>query len=166
MAEETAPAAPAKSGSALKMVLGAVIAILVAGGGIAYVMLKPEPPEVLHPIIWPSAGGGGGHGGKEAKPLELKCTLSDGSYAVVADVRLQTAPVNLEKHGLEVEEELASHKSVILSLMTEVANEMNQGTVNNTSVFRNALKKKVNEELKHTEIESVLVENWLATPID
>ncbi len=162
MAEETpAAAAPAKGGG-LKIFLIVLIVILVGGAATAWFLLKPAPPVVLTPIVWP---GGGGEGG-EAEPLKLTATLSDGSYHLLADIRLETVPVDLTAHGAEIEEELAEKKSLIQGILTEVANSMDQTSVHSIKEFKSRLMKQLNDKIESVEIENVSVENWLVQPTE
>jgi flagellar basal body-associated protein FliL len=161
---EAAPEAPAaKAGSGLKIALIIVVLILVGGVAVAWFMLKPTPPPVLESIIWPPGA---------EKPLQLTVTLSDGSFHVIADIRLKTVPVPVSSHsaGKEGEHgggggEFASEKSVILSIMTEVANSLDQNTVYKAKKFEENLLMELNKELKSTEIEKVLIESWLVQPV-
>jgi len=161
MAEETtASAAPVKSGG-LKIFLIVLIVILLGGAATAWFLLKPAPPVVLTPIVWP---GGGGHG--EAEPLKLTATLSDGSYHLLADIRLETVPVDLTVHGQEIMEELAEKKSLIQGILTEVANSLDQTTVHKIKEFKQRLLRQLNDKIESVEIENISVENWLVQPAD
>jgi flagellar basal body-associated protein FliL len=161
--ESTAAAAPAKGGG-LKIFLVILIVILLGGAATAWFLLKPTPPVVLTPIVWP--GGGGGEGEGSAEPLKLTATLSDGSYHLLADIRFETAPVDLTAHGAEVHEELAEKKSLIQGILTEVANSMDQTTVHSIKEFKKRLLARLNEKLESVEIEDISVENWLVQPTE
>lgn len=161
MAEETAAAAAPAKGGGLKIVLIVIIVILVGGAATAWILLKPEPPVVLAPIMWP---GGGAHG--EAEPLKLTATLSDGSYHLLADIRLETVPVDVATHGAEIQEELAEKKSLIQGILTEVANSLDQTTVHKIKEFKSRLLRQLNEEIESVEIENIAVENWLVQPTE
>ena len=161
MAEETvASAAPAKGGG-LKIFLIVLILILLGGAVTAWILLKPAPPVVLAPIVWP---GGGAHGA--AEPLKLTATLSDGSYHLLADLRLETVPVDLVTHGTEIEDELSEKKSLIQGIMTEVANSLDQTTVHKIKEFKQRLLRQLNDKIESVEIENISVENWLVQPAD
>ncbi len=161
MAEETtASAAPVKSGG-LKIFLIVLIVILLGGAATAWFLLKPAPPVVLTPIVWP---GGGAHG--EAEPLKLTATLSDGSYHLLADIRLETVPVDLTAHGQEIMEELAEKKSLIQGILTEVANSLDQTTVHKIKEFKQRLLRQLNDKIESVEIENISVENWLVQPAE
>lgn len=157
-----APEAPSKSGSGLKIVLIAVIVILSVGVGVAWILLKPETQPVLESFTWPPEGGE--HGVED--PLKLTATLQDGSYHLLADIRLRTAPVDLKSQGSRIIEDFNSHKSVILSTLTDVANSLDQTTVHKTREFKTRVLRKLNEEFQSTEIEDVLIENWLVQPVE
>jgi hypothetical protein len=96
----------------------------------------------------------------------LTATLSDGSYHLLADIRLETVPVDLTAHGAEVQEELAEKKSLIQGIMTEVANSLDQTTVHKMKEFQTRLLRQLNEELESVEIEKISVENWLVQPTE
>lgn len=157
-----APEAPSKSGSGLKIVLIAVIVILSVGVGVAWILFKPEPQPVLESLVWPP--GGGSQGNEE--PLKLTATLQDGSYHLLADIRLRTAPVDVQTQGQAILDEFAEDRSVILSTLTDAANSLDQSTVHKTREFKTRLLRKLNEEFQSADIEDVLIENWLVQPVE
>jgi flagellar basal body-associated protein FliL len=161
MADEATTQAPANKGGGLKIVLIIVILLIVGGAVTAWILLKPTPEPELHSITWP---GEGGHGGGE--PLQLTCTLSDGSFHLVADIRLETVPVDLEVHGKEIEEEFAAKKSLIQGILTEVANSLDQTSVHKIKEFKSRSLKHLNEKLTMVEIEDVITENWMVQPAE
>ncbi len=161
MAEETAASAAPAKGGGLKVFLIVLIVILLGGAVTAWILLKPTPPVVLTPMVWP---GGGAHG--QAEPLKLTATLSDGSYHLLADIRLETVPVDMATHGTEIEEELSEKKSLIQGIMTEVANSLDQTTVHKIKEFKQRLLRQLNDKIESVEIENISVENWLVQPVE
>ena len=161
MAEDAAASAALAKGRGLRVVLIVIIVILVVGAGFAWFLLKPTPPAEMHSLVWP---GSGAHGSEE--PLKLTATLSDGSYHLLADIRLETARTDLTLHQAEIMEELNSKKSLIQGVLTEVANSLDQTTVHSIKEFKSRLLRKLNEKIETTDIEDISIQNWLVQPTE
>jgi len=156
LAEQPEPQEPQgpQGKSGLKIVLVAVIVILLAGLGVAYMVLKPAPPPNMEAYLWPEP---------EAGALEIASSISDGSSLVVTDVRFKTEPAELEKDGLgaQIEEEFEKLRPITMDILTEAANGLKQDTAATTKEFKRSVRKAMNEELKNCQIEDVLVKNWV-----
>ena len=152
MAEEAPVSTQPAKGGALRLIIIIVILILLSGVGVAWFLMRPTPPPVLKAIVWP---------GEEEKALQLTATLSDGSYHLLTELRMETAT-----HGHEVEEEFKGKRSVILGIMTEVANSLDQTTVHKIKEFKSRLLRRLNDVIQTADIEDVAVENWLVQPAE
>lgn len=157
MAEEAPASTPPAKGGALRLAIIIVILILLAGVGGAWFLMRPTPPPEMKSIVWPE---------EEEKALQLTATLSDGSYHLLTDLRIETAPLDLVTHGHEVEEEFKSKRSIILGIMTEVANSLDQSTVHKIKEFKSRLLRRLNDVIQSADIEDVAVENWLVQPAE
>ena len=149
-----APELP-KAGGTLKTILILVIVILLVGvaGGV-YLILPEQNPD-LRPFQWPPEG--------EA-PLEITATLSDGSAVLLTNVRFETVPIDLAKSLAKVREEFVAKKSVITSVLTEVANLLSTETALTSVEFRRQAARRINEELTQSEIDRVLIKDWVVHP--
>lgn len=152
MAEETPQPSPPAAGGGLKVALIAIIAVLVTGIGVAYVLLKPPPPVVNESVIWPA---------ESEKALQLTATLADGSFHLLADLRIRTAPVDVSATAPKVVEEFEGKRSVILDVLTTVGNSLDQSSVHKAPEFKTRLKRRLGEELQTAEIQDILIENWM-----
>lgn len=157
MADEAPQSPAAGSSRGLKVALIAVIAIAVIGIGTAYVLLKPPPVVVNEAVVWPGDG---------AKSLQLTATLADGSYHLMTDIRIRTAPVEVTLAGPKVIEELEGKRSTILDVLTTVANSLDQATVHKAGEFKSRVKRELSKEIESAEIQDILIENWLVNPVE
>jgi len=146
-----------KGGGVLKVVLILVIVILLAGvaGGIFF-MLPEKVPE-LKSYQWPAEG---------SDAIEVAATLHDQSAVLMTSVRFETVPCDLEELELKIIEEFNSKKSVIESILTEVAVGLDTDLAADSSEFRRQVLRRVNEELTVTEVERVLIINWMLPPTE
>jgi flagellar basal body-associated protein FliL len=146
-----------KGGGALKTVLIVVIAILLVGvaGGIYFMM----PEKVIEPKTyqWPPEG-------EEA--LEVSATLHDQSAVLLTSVRFETVPCNLEDLQEAIKKEFEAKKSVIESIMTEVAIGLDSELASDSSEFRRQVTRRINEELTVTEVDRILIINWMLPPTE
>ena len=158
MTEEAASPSPEvqpKGGGALKAVLIVVIVILLIGvAGWIYFML-PEKVIEQKSIQWPS---------EEEEALDVSATLHDQSAVLLTKVRFETVPCNLEELESSILEEFKEKKSVIESILTEVAVSLDSEQASDSSEFQRQVLRRVNEELTLTEVERVLIINWLLPP--
>jgi len=151
MTEQSASPQESKGGGKFKTVLLILILILVAGVGAAfYLMMPPSAPE-LEAYQWPPEGEGG---------LEVSTTLADSSAMLMTQVRFVTHP--LDSAQLEAaQQELKDKRSIIDSILTEVGNSLDSETSLEPEEFRRRVKKMMNDELTHCEIERILIKDWI-----
>lgn len=147
----------AKGGGALKAVLIVVIIILLLGvaGGI-YFML-PESVVELKSYQWPPEG---------ESALEVTATLHDQSAVLMTSVRFETVPCDLKALESKIIAEFKAKKSVIESVLTEVAVGLDSDLAADSSEFRRQVLRRVNEELTVTEVDRVLIINWMLPPTE
>lgn len=157
MTEEAAAPEAQKGGSAIKTVLIVVIVILLLGvaGGVYFMM--PEKIPELKSYQWPPEGEPG---------LEVSATLSDGSAMLMTEIRFETVPVDLDKHGVEIAQEFTDKRSVVENFMTEAGMSLTTETALGPEEFRKVLRRKINDELEHSEIERILIKGWVVAPVD
>lgn len=155
MADEKQVESPKSSGGTFKIVLIVVILLLLGGVGTAIFILLPEKVPVIETYIWPESG---------EPALDVATTLSDASAHVTAVVRIRTVACDLTTLKSKMKNELEQKRSIVMSVLTEVANNLDATSAYRTQDFRRRAVKQLNEELQETEIEDLLVENWLVTP--
>ena len=154
MAEQAATPEETKGGGKFKAVLLILIIIMIVGVGVAfYVMMPPKAPE-LKSYQWPPEGEVG---------LEVSVTLGDSSAMLMTEVRFVTHPFDWDAHLEAAELELQDKKSVTLSILTEVGNSLDSETSLEPEEFKRRVRKMMNDELTHTEIERILIKNWIIT---
>ena len=157
MTEEAAAPEAKKAGSTIKTVLIVVIVVLLLGvaGGVYFMM--PEKIPELKSYQWPPEGETG---------LKVSATLSDGSAILMTEVRFETVPADLAKHGSDISNEFTEKKSVIENFLTEAGMSLTSESALTRDEFSRVLRKKINEELKYSEIERILIKDWLVAPAD
>jgi flagellar basal body-associated protein FliL len=157
MTEAAAAPEAKKGGSAIKTVLIVIIVILLLGvaGGVYFMM--PEKIPELKSYQWPPEGEPG---------LKVSATLSDGSAILMTEIRLETVPVDLVKHGVSIAKEFSEKKSVIENFLTEAGMSLTSESALTPCEFRQVLRKKINDELTMSEIERILIKDWLVAPAD
>lgn len=153
--EAAAPEPEAKKSGTLKIVLIIVIVLLLAGVGAGFYVMMPEKVPVLKPYLWPP---------EDEKPIEVSATLSDGSSVLLTNVRLETVPSDLDKLQAKIQNEFAAKKSVIESILTEVANSMTAENAMKPDDFKRISLRRINDELTQTEVERILIKDWIVHP--
>lgn len=154
MAEPASGSEQAKSsgGGKFKSVLLILIVLLVAGvGGAFYVMMPPKAPE-LKAFQWPPEGDAG---------LEISTTLGDHSAMLMTQVRLVTRPIDWKSQLSAVQQEFKDKRSIIDNILTEVGNSLDSETSLVPEEFKRRVRKRLNDELTHCEIDAILVKDWI-----
>ena len=158
--EAEAPPAPEekqKGGGALKTVLIVVIVIILVGAvGAIYILLPERVPE-MKTYQWPPEG---------EDPLEVSASLHDQSAILLTSVRFETVPCDLDDLQQDIINEFKAKKSVIESILTEVAIGLDSEQASNSAEFKRQVIRRVNEELTVTEVERILLKDWMLPPAE
>jgi hypothetical protein len=65
-----------------------------------------------------------------------------------------------------IKKEFEAKKSVIESIMTEVAIGLDSELASDSSEFRRQVTRRINEELTVTEVDRILIINWMLPPTE
>ncbi len=152
MADQAAEPNKGNKESKFKTVLLLLIVILVVGVGSAfYLMMPPKAPE-LKAYQWPP---------EAESSLAVSTTLGDNSAMLMTQVRFLTNPIDLETQLEETEGELNEKRSIIDNVLTEVGNSLDSESSLDSEEFKRRVKKMLNDELTHCEIDKVLIKDWI-----
>ena len=151
MTEQGAAPEESKGGGKFKTVLLILIVILVGGVGIAFYLMMPESATVLEPYQWPI---------EEEPGLEVSTTLGDSSAMLMTQVRFVTQPID-EDQLLPAETEFKEKRSIIDNILTEVGNSLDSETSLDPAEFKRRVRKMMNDELTHCEIDKILIKDWI-----
>ena len=152
MTEQAAPPEEAKGGGKFKIVLLILIVILVVGVGAAFYLMMPPKAVERKPLQWPAEGEPG---------LEVSTTLSDSSAMLLTQVRFVTRPIDWDTQLEAAQKELTEKRSIIESILTEVGNSLDSETSLEPDEFKRRVRKMMNDELTHCEIERILIKDWI-----
>ena len=151
MSEQGASPEQAKGGGKFKTVLLILIVILLAGVGAAFYLMMPESAPELTAYQWPP---------EEDPALEVSATLGDSSAMLMTEVRFLTRPID-EDQVTVAEQEFKDKRSIIDNILTEVGNSLDSETSLDPDEFKRRVRKMLNDELTHCEIDQILIKGWL-----
>ena len=152
MSEQGATPEESKGGGKFKTVLLILIVILVAGVGAAFYLMMPERAPELEAYQWPAEGEDG---------LEVSTTLGDSSAMLMTEVRFLTRPIDMGTQLDPAQKELEGKRSIIDNILTEVGNSLDSETSLEPTEFKRRVRKMLNDELTHCEIDQILIKGWV-----
>ncbi len=152
MTEQAATPEEPQGGGKFKTVLLILIIMMIVGVGAAFYVMMPEKAPELKAYQWPIEGEGG---------LEVSTTLGDSSAMLMTQVRFVTRPIDFDTQLSAAEEELKEKRSIIDNILTEVGNSLDSETSLETDEFKRRVRKMMNDELTHCEIDKILIKDWI-----